>query len=69
MSEIAPVDEILNEIKKGLKEFGVEVLTITANGEPTLYPYFSELINSIKKIKYFAEAFNSFKRFQNRGKF
>lgn len=51
MSEIAPVDEILNEIKKGLKEFnGVEVLTITANGEPTLYPYFSKLINSIKKL-------------------
>ena len=51
MSKIAPVDEILNEIKKGLKEFNdVEVLTITANGEPTLYPYFSELINSIKKL-------------------
>ena len=32
-------------------DLNVDVLTITANGEPTLYPYLKELISQIKKIK------------------
>ncbi|GAB6074741.1 radical SAM protein [Nautilia lithotrophica] len=44
-------EEILNEIKQAVKKFDFEVLTITSNGEPTLYPYLDELIDKIKEHK------------------
>ena len=41
-----------NKIEKGLKTFpNVESLTITANGEPTLYPHLYELMLRLEDIK------------------
>ena len=46
------VDEIIKEVKKGLlKHPNIDVITLTANGEPTLYPYLDELIDRLNKIK------------------
>ena len=44
------VDEIINELKKHLQP-NIDVITITANGEPTLYPYLDQLIDEIDNIK------------------
>jgi wyosine [tRNA(Phe)-imidazoG37] synthetase (radical SAM superfamily) len=50
--EVLPVETIVDAVKKGLEEHGdIDVLTITANGEPTLYPYLGELMDEINKIK------------------
>jgi len=45
-----PVFKIIEELKKYLDE-KMDVITLTANGEPTLYPYLDELIAEIDKIK------------------
>ena len=51
-SSTVSVSEILEEIKKALATHkDIDVLTLTANGEPTLYPYLNELIDGINKIK------------------
>jgi wyosine [tRNA(Phe)-imidazoG37] synthetase (radical SAM superfamily) len=44
------VSTIINELKEHLND-KIDVITITANGEPTLYPYLDELIDEINKIK------------------
>ena len=44
------VDEIFDEVRKAVNEFDFEVLTITSNGEPTLYPYLNELIDRLKTL-------------------
>ena len=50
--EVLSVETIVSAIEKGLSEHNdIDFLTITANGEPTLYPYLSELIDEINKIK------------------
>lgn len=47
-----PYQDILQELKIALKEHeNTDVITITANGEPSLYPYLDELIEGIDKIK------------------
>lgn len=44
--------QILSDIQNALKlHKDIDVLTITANGEPTLYPHLKELISEINKIK------------------
>ncbi len=46
------VEDIISEIRIALeKHSNINVITLTANGEPTLYPYLSELIDEIDKIK------------------
>lgn len=51
-SVVIPVKDIVSEIKEALEEYGdIDVLTITANGEPTIYPHLLELIQEINKIK------------------
>ena len=46
------VDEIIKAIKESFKNHPkIDVITITCNGEPTLYPKLSELIDEINKIK------------------
>lgn len=46
------VQTIINDLKIALDEHrNIDVITLTANGEPTLYPYLSELIDEIDKIK------------------
>lgn len=48
--EIVSLDEILGEAAKEIKNHGeIDVLTITANGEPTLYPHFAKLTDELKK--------------------
>lgn len=44
------VKKIINELKLHLNE-KIDVITLTANGEPTLYPFLEELIDEIDKIK------------------
>ncbi len=50
--EILSLEDILSAIKSALKQHqDIDFLTITANGEPTLYPYLNDLIHEINKIK------------------
>jgi len=49
-SIVISTQEIITELKKHLDE-KIDVITLTANGEPTLYPKLSELIDEIDKIK------------------
>jgi len=50
--EVLGVDTIIDAIQKALHEHSdIDFLTITANGEPTLYPYLLELIKGINAIK------------------
>ncbi len=44
------LDSIIVELKKHLDE-NIDVITLTANGEPTLYPELDKLIDEIDKIK------------------
>jgi len=44
-------DMILKEIKQAVKKYDFEILTITSNGEPTLYPYLDELVDKIEDQK------------------
>jgi len=48
--EIISVSSIIAELKQHLSQ-KIDVITLTANGEPTLYPNLSELIDEIDKIK------------------
>jgi len=46
------VKEIINEVKNTLSiHKSVEIITITSNGEPTLYPYLDELVDELNSIK------------------
>lgn len=50
--DVISVPEVMEALKKALKEHpDVDFITLTANGEPTLYPHLSELIDEIDKIK------------------
>lgn len=49
-SDVVSVDAVIAELKKHLHD-KIDVITLTANGEPTLYPYLDELINAINKMK------------------
>ncbi len=51
-SDVVSVDEVTTALKKALVEHDdVDFITLTANGEPTLYPYLSELIDEINIFK------------------
>jgi len=51
-SDIIPLDNIIQAVKEAFKTHtNIDVVTFTANGEPTLYPNLSELIDEIDKIK------------------
>ncbi|MDN5108367.1 radical SAM protein [Aliarcobacter butzleri] len=52
MDTFPSVDEIIKAIKESFRNHTkIDVITITCNGEPTLYPKLSELIDEINKIK------------------
>ncbi len=52
MSEYPSVEEIINEVKKSFEKHPkIDVITLTANGEPTLYPNLEELIQELLKIE------------------
>jgi len=46
------VDEIINDLKSALLAHpNIDSITLTANGEPTMYPYLDELIDRINGLK------------------
>ena len=50
--DVVSVEAITSAIKEALKEHkDIDFITLTANGEPTLYPYISELIDEINTFK------------------
>ena len=49
-SKSIDVSQIITEIKKHLNTT-IDVITFTANGEPTLYPYLDKLIDEVDNIK------------------
>jgi wyosine [tRNA(Phe)-imidazoG37] synthetase (radical SAM superfamily) len=50
--DVVSVKEIMEVLKGSLAEHqDIDALTVTANGEPTLYPHLFELMNEIDKIK------------------
>jgi wyosine [tRNA(Phe)-imidazoG37] synthetase (radical SAM superfamily) len=49
---VTPVETIIADLKEALEHHpSIDVITITANGEPTMYPYLDELITQINQIK------------------
>ena len=44
------IEDILKDVEVGIQKYDFDVLTITANGEPTLYPYLDKLIDELKKF-------------------
>ena len=50
--DVVSVKEIMDALNATLGEHqDIDVLTVTANGEPTLYPHLSELLDEINKVK------------------
>jgi len=50
--EVISVKAIMNALNNTLDQHqDIDVLTVTANGEPTLYPHLSELMDEINKVK------------------
>ena len=46
------VNEIISALKEALKSHqNIDVITLTANGEPTLYPHLKELVAKVNEIK------------------
>ncbi|HLD22831.1 MAG TPA: radical SAM protein [Sulfuricurvum sp.] len=49
---ITPVETIITDLKESLQKHpSIDVITITANGEPTMYPYLDTLVDEIDTIK------------------
>ena len=44
-------DEIIKEVKLNIQKHKLDVITITCNGEPTLYPNLDELVDRLNEIK------------------
>ena len=50
--DVISVQDIVNELKNSLENHtNIDVITFTANGEPSIYPHLSELIDEVDKIK------------------
>jgi len=51
-TQILEVEDIISQLKTALANHkNIDVITFTANGEPTLYPKLSTLIDKVDKIK------------------
>lgn len=51
-SDVVVVKDIVKALKTALENHkNIDVITFTANGEPTLYPYLDELIDEVDKLK------------------
>jgi wyosine [tRNA(Phe)-imidazoG37] synthetase (radical SAM superfamily) len=51
-TEIIEVEDIISQLKIALKNHkNIVVITFTANGEPSLYPKLSQLVDEVDKIK------------------
>ena len=52
MDTYPSVKDIINAVKESfLNHPKIDVITITCNGEPTLYPKLNELVDELNKIK------------------
>jgi len=50
--DVVSVDEVMEALNSVLAEHqDIDALTVTANGEPTLYPYLSKLMDKINRVK------------------
>lgn len=50
--KVSRVEDILDEVYKAIDKYqDIDVLTITANGEPTMYPHLQDLIFNINDFK------------------
>ena len=50
--DVVSVEEVVSALKTAIKEHDdIDFITLTANGEPTLYPHLSELIDEINTFK------------------
>jgi len=50
--DVVSVEDVITALKEALHEHqDIDFITLTANGEPTLYPYLSELIDEINAFK------------------
>ncbi len=50
--DVVSVEEVMEALNGVLAEHqDIDVLTVTANGEPTLYPYLSQLMDEINRVK------------------
>jgi len=50
--DVIAVEDIMDALDEALLKYkDIDALTITANGEPTLYPYLSELMDKINEVK------------------
>ena len=50
--DVVSVEQVTNALKQALEEHkDIDFITLTANGEPTLYPHLSELIDEINAFK------------------
>jgi len=50
--DLPDVPEILRAVEKSLrKPHSMDRLTFSGNGEPTLYPYFLEVVSGVKKLR------------------
>jgi len=50
--EVLPVSAVIDAVREGLRTHpDIDVLTVTANGEPTLYPHLEELMEELADIK------------------
>lgn len=50
--DITPVETILADLTQALAQHpNIDVITLTANGEPTMYPYLDELVDAINPLK------------------
>ena len=55
-TSVVSVQTIIRDLQSALHEHhNIDVITLTANGEPTLYPYLVELIDELDKIKEYKE--------------
>lgn len=51
-SIVTPVSTIIKDLKNAFQKHpAIDVITITANGEPTMYPYLDTLVEQINTIK------------------
>ena len=50
--DVVSVEEVMKALNATLSEHqDIDALTVTANGEPTLYPHLSELMDEINRVK------------------
>jgi len=50
--DVIALEKVVAEIKEALHRYkGIDFITLTANGEPTLYPYLDQLVDAINAFK------------------